>query len=222
MKEKLAFPWAQTPADQRREPTGSEISAGFACGPADRELFNELIYRLSGVEAEVIRVITEADLVPDELDLTQLLQALYILFMQKTEVDIDAPGSITLTDLEPDTYYVLFFTSNDAASYAVQVSTDNGVTWRTDYRNNPNTETYTNALEQTFAVAGDMDLFCFWTGADGIAAQFYTNVSAWFAFASIGSGNPQSRRLVNAPIGPISAVKIDTSANFHIALQRIL
>jgi hypothetical protein len=73
MKNKLTAPWAATPSSQRREPTLLEVSNGFPCGPADQQLFNELMFRLSQIEAEAIAVLTAAGVTPSESDLTQML-----------------------------------------------------------------------------------------------------------------------------------------------------
>ena len=69
-------PWAQTPSSQRREPTASEVQSGFACGAPDRTLFNELFYRLGGLEAELANVLTGSSVSPAEANLTQVLQAI--------------------------------------------------------------------------------------------------------------------------------------------------
>ena len=68
-------PWAQSPSSQRREPTASEVQSGFPCGAPDRKLFNELFYRLSGIEAELANVLTDAALSPVEANLQQMVQA---------------------------------------------------------------------------------------------------------------------------------------------------
>lgn len=79
MKDKLTLPWAADVAF-RRAPTSGEIAGGFPCGPADRELFNELEFLSTSAVAEIINVITSAGLTPDETVLTQLLQALNIRY----------------------------------------------------------------------------------------------------------------------------------------------
>lgn len=220
MKQKLSAPWAETPADQRREPTGSEISSGFACGPADKALFNELMYRLSGAEAEIIKVIVEADLVPDEFDLTQLWQALQYHFMPRSEEEIATAGEISITDLEADSYYVFYLTSNTAANWSIHGSTDNGVTWRTDYEDWAGA-TYTTAVAQQFSVAGDMDLFFLWTGTDALHAIFYRHLGSWFSYFAPTDPNAP-RRLVNAPIGPVSGIRITTDANLKLSVQKVM
>jgi hypothetical protein len=75
VKSKLSAPWAATPSSNRREPTGSEIATGFPCGPADKELFNELFYRLSGMESELQALNAGAGLTPSESDLQQVARA---------------------------------------------------------------------------------------------------------------------------------------------------
>ena len=76
MKNALPATWAATPSSQRREPTVAEVANGFACGPADVTLFNELMYRASGMEAELKAILTDAGITPSAADLTQVLQAI--------------------------------------------------------------------------------------------------------------------------------------------------
>jgi microcystin-dependent protein len=76
MKAAFSSPWALTPSDQRREPTSDEIAHGFPCGPPDRELFNELFYRLSQVTKELENVITAGGGTPDDSLLNQVANSL--------------------------------------------------------------------------------------------------------------------------------------------------
>lgn len=75
MKAKLTAAWAASVPASRREPTASEISTGFPCGPADIGLFNEQEYRRSMVEAELSDLVTKSGLTPSESDLLQVAQA---------------------------------------------------------------------------------------------------------------------------------------------------
>ena len=74
MKAGLSAAFAN--AASRRNPTTGEISGGFPCGPADIELFNEVVYRDTQIGIEITNVLTAAGITPDDGDLTQLLQAL--------------------------------------------------------------------------------------------------------------------------------------------------
>lgn len=69
-----ATPWAPTNAD-RRLPTPSELASGFPCGPADRELFNELMNRLTGMEAELANLTQRSGFAHNAADLNQVLAA---------------------------------------------------------------------------------------------------------------------------------------------------
>lgn len=79
MKAALSAPWAKSPSNQRREPTPQEVIGGFPCGAADQQLFNELMYRLSLVNAELVNVLAGAGVSPNENDTQQLLQSILIL-----------------------------------------------------------------------------------------------------------------------------------------------
>lgn len=79
MKAALSAPWAKSPSNQRREPTPQEILSGFPCGAADQQLFNELMYRLSLTNAELINVLAAAGITPNENDTQQVAQAIQIL-----------------------------------------------------------------------------------------------------------------------------------------------
>jgi len=76
MKAAFSSPWALTPTDQRREPTSDEIAHGFPCGPPDRELFNELFYRLSQAMKEIENVITAGGMTPNDSLLNQMANSL--------------------------------------------------------------------------------------------------------------------------------------------------
>lgn len=60
-------------AGPKREPTSDEITNGFPCGPADRELFNWLI---NATQSEIDAVISKSGLTASNADLTQLAQAI--------------------------------------------------------------------------------------------------------------------------------------------------
>lgn len=64
-----------------RYPTSDERQNGFACGPADRGLFNGLFHR---IEAELGEVINYAGLTGTDEDLTQLRQAIIALIEAAT------------------------------------------------------------------------------------------------------------------------------------------
>jgi hypothetical protein len=64
-----------------RFPTSDERQNGFACGPADRGLFNGLFHR---IEAELREVINYAGLSGTDEDLTQLRQAIVALILAET------------------------------------------------------------------------------------------------------------------------------------------
>ncbi|HEV2570320.1 MAG TPA: hypothetical protein VGU72_01185 [Beijerinckiaceae bacterium] len=70
-------PWAYAPSTQRREPTSTEIANGFPCGPADQQLFNELMYRSSLSAREIATVITGEGIALDETKVNQLQQAIF-------------------------------------------------------------------------------------------------------------------------------------------------
>jgi microcystin-dependent protein len=76
MKAAFSSPWALTPSDQRREPTSDEIAHGFPCGPPDRELFNELFYRMAQMMKELENVITAGGGTPDDSLLNQVANSL--------------------------------------------------------------------------------------------------------------------------------------------------
>jgi hypothetical protein len=75
MKPAIASRWAQTPPSQRRDPTGPEIAGGFPCGPWDRALFNELMYRLSDVCLEMDAFLAAAGQAPVDGAANQVLRA---------------------------------------------------------------------------------------------------------------------------------------------------
>lgn len=82
-------PWAYAPSTQRREPTSTEIANGFPCGPADLQLFNELMYRSSLSAREIATVITGEGITLDETKVNQLQQAIFKIILRYN-------GSITL------------------------------------------------------------------------------------------------------------------------------
>lgn len=75
MKDKFTSPFAPSSGD-RREVTGLELAGGIPCGPFDRPMWNEMLFRLSGLNAEVVNVIAGAAITPSETDLTQLKAAI--------------------------------------------------------------------------------------------------------------------------------------------------
>lgn len=87
MKAKLTAAWAASVPASRREPTASEISTGFPCGPADIGLFNEQEYRRSMVEAELSDLVTKSGLTPSESDLLQVAKS-----VRSQRLNLAAPG----------------------------------------------------------------------------------------------------------------------------------
>lgn len=65
----------------KRMPTPDEQANGFACGPADRRLFDGMFNR---IEAEIGNVISAAGLTQTNGDLTQLRQAINLLIAAAT------------------------------------------------------------------------------------------------------------------------------------------
>lgn len=65
----------------KQMPTQAEREQGFLCGPAKRELFNALFYR---IEAELGDLIDYAGLTGDDNDLTQVRQAVLALISAAT------------------------------------------------------------------------------------------------------------------------------------------
>lgn len=57
----------------RRPPNADEKINGFPCGPANQQLFNGLFYRL---ESELGAIITDAGIVQNDDDMTQVLQSI--------------------------------------------------------------------------------------------------------------------------------------------------
>lgn len=86
----------------KRSPNSSEISAGFTCGPAPRDLFNWLHYAMQSEVGEVIRY---AGLDGTNSDLTQLRQAIQKLIdtalsaivWDQPSNPIDTSGFLTLS-----------------------------------------------------------------------------------------------------------------------------
>ncbi|MBN9084318.1 MAG: hypothetical protein J0I16_22635 [Rhizobiales bacterium] len=70
-------PWAFAPSTQRRDPTSTEIANGFPCGPADLQLFNELMYRSSLSAKEIATVIAGEGITLDETKHNQLQLAMF-------------------------------------------------------------------------------------------------------------------------------------------------
>lgn len=66
---------------ERRAPTADEQTGGFACGPADMELFNWLFW---SQQSEIDAVIQAAGLTPSNGDMTQLRQAISALIAAAT------------------------------------------------------------------------------------------------------------------------------------------
>lgn len=84
MKSGLPALWAKDAVDLRREPTSPELADGFPCGPADQHLFNELVYRLSQMNAELVQLIVGAGLSPSELSNSQVYDAVIALITAAT------------------------------------------------------------------------------------------------------------------------------------------
>lgn len=72
MKQKFPALWAEAPASLRRDATPAELAGGFPCGPLDLQLFNELMFRLAELNAEVDYVTTQTGQTPSAGDTTQL------------------------------------------------------------------------------------------------------------------------------------------------------
>jgi hypothetical protein len=95
MKNKLSGSWAASPSSQRREPTNGEVNGGFACGPADQQLFNELEFRRSQSEAELVNLLTYSGQTPDENDLDQVRKAIMQLAIKRTRVTFTSTGAFS-------------------------------------------------------------------------------------------------------------------------------
>jgi hypothetical protein len=77
---KADFPalWAESPSTLRREPTNAELAGGFPCGPLDLPLFNELMFRLSQEQRELVYAIVQSGQTPNAANTTQLWEAMKI------------------------------------------------------------------------------------------------------------------------------------------------
>lgn len=107
MKQKVANPWAGVTPGARREPTNTELQLGFPCGPADQALFNELIFRLSGIESELIDVVTTlGGYTPSEADLTQVRKS--ILRGMRTGTFVADTGTANAVVLAPQPTVVAY------------------------------------------------------------------------------------------------------------------
>lgn len=75
---KADFPqlWAESPSTLRREPTNAELAGGFPCGPLDLPLFNELMFRLSQEQRELVYAIVQSGQTPNAANTTQLWEAM--------------------------------------------------------------------------------------------------------------------------------------------------
>jgi hypothetical protein len=93
MKNKLSGSWAASPSSQRREPTNGEVTGGFACGPADQQLFNELEFRRSQSEAELVNLVAFSGQTPDENDLEQVRKAVQQMVVKRTKVIFSSTGA---------------------------------------------------------------------------------------------------------------------------------
>ncbi|KAA2237660.1 hypothetical protein [Salinarimonas soli] len=98
MKNALAAIWAAATA-RRRDPTVGELTTGMQAGIADSRLFNELLYRASGMEAELVHLLVYAmanaagraaldnglplGAAPSEANLQQVRKALQAMFVEK-------------------------------------------------------------------------------------------------------------------------------------------
>jgi hypothetical protein len=76
MKDDFEALWALIPASQRREPTPSELAGGFPCGALDQKLFNELMFRLSQMQREIVYAVVTSGQTPNQNDTTQLWKAI--------------------------------------------------------------------------------------------------------------------------------------------------
>jgi hypothetical protein len=77
---KADFPalWAESPSTLRREPTNAELAGGFPCGDLDLQLFNELFFRLSETQREIVYAIIQSGQTPNANNNTQLWQAMRV------------------------------------------------------------------------------------------------------------------------------------------------
>lgn len=165
--------------------------------------------------AEIVHVIEQGGLTPNNEDLTQLWQALKRRFAIKTVAQIGSPGVLKLIHLEPDSYYSILFTADTAANYTVLASVDNGATSRTDYTEWSTAATRANIIAQFFSFPGDMDAVDVYTGS--------ASTDAWFFIQTpfVVSGNT-ARRLTNTPRGPVNAINIQTDAAFYAVVTKVL
>lgn len=97
MKDKFTSLFAPEAGD-RRDPSGVELANGIQCGPFDRAAFNEMFYRLSGMNAEIVNVITGAGIVPSATVLTQLRDAIAGM-IEDAAPTIDLSGYVTTAAL---------------------------------------------------------------------------------------------------------------------------
>lgn len=164
MKDVTAKQWAVDGV--RRDPTNGEYSTGFPCGGADRELFNELMFRLTQADVEILNVILAAGITPDETKLTQLLEAIKAL-SRGTTYNVSNSGGTEI--IIPTPAGVLFevvvrarAASNVPTAVAFFLSFDNGQTydqgWNFDVHsiyNPPAVATGSNAV-----VGNEVDQAC--------------------------------------------------------------
>ena len=85
---KADFPalWAEAPSTLRRDPNPTELAGGFPCGPLDLQLWNELMFRLSQSQREIIYAITQSGQTPNQNNTTQLWAAI------RAAIETYAPG----------------------------------------------------------------------------------------------------------------------------------
>jgi hypothetical protein len=101
MKDKFTSLFAPSNTD-RRDPTGVELASGIQCGPFDRAAFNEMFYRLSAVNAEIVNVITAAGITPSATVLTQLHDAIELLVAVGGRVHVGLADTGTVNAIAAD------------------------------------------------------------------------------------------------------------------------
>lgn len=189
--------------------------------------------------AEIVNFIEKSGLTPDGEDQGQLWTAFAAVMAGalvegpgiKLEFDsentrwtvsrkVDAsgtltgPGSVDLLNLKPDSYYILRLTSDVVATYTIVASTNGGVSWRSDYRDLADANTYLNIDAQQFSFAGDLDYLGVYTGSADVSAAFFRTSNDF--------NSDYSRFLKNAPRGLVNAIRISTDAQFQVAAELLL
>lgn len=103
----------------RRFPNLSEQQGGFSCGPADRDLFNGLLYR---IEAEIGEVITYAGIVPTDARMTQLREAIQALIPVNTDTFLESVnGDNNGGTIAPNLNNQFVLQNNDGTTWTLQM-----------------------------------------------------------------------------------------------------